>query len=150
MCTTPVLAMLEFDKTFVLECDASSIDLRVVLMKERHPLASTSKELCNHNLRKSTYDKEMMAILYAIETWNSYLVVKNFQIKTNNHSLKYFLEQQLYSPKQHKWINKMLRNDYEITYKKGKENVFADALSIQFEEDGSLLSLSLPSPIWIE
>ena len=91
-----------------------------------------------------------MAILYAIETWNSYLVVKNFQIKTNNHSLKYFLEQQLHSPKQHKWINKMLRNDYEITYKKGKENVVINVLSRQFDEDGSLFALSLPIPRWLE
>jgi hypothetical protein len=44
----------------------------------------------------------------------------------------------------------MLGYDYEIIYKKGKENIVVDALSRQFEEDGSLLSLSLPSPGWLE
>lgn len=29
MCTTPILAMLDFNETFALECDASSRGLRV-------------------------------------------------------------------------------------------------------------------------
>ena len=44
----------------------------------------------------------------------------------------------------------MLGYDNEIIYKKGKENVVVDALFKQFEEDGSLFDLSLPSPIWLE
>jgi hypothetical protein len=44
----------------------------------------------------------------------------------------------------------MLGYNYEIVYEKGKENVFNDALSIQFEEDGSLFALSLPTLGWLE
>lgn len=33
----------------------------------------------------------------------------------------------------------MLGYDYEINYKKGKENVMVDALSRKYEEEGSLL-----------
>jgi hypothetical protein len=69
MCTTPVLVVPYFTKTFVLECDALGRGLGVVLMQEGHPLAFTSKQLCDHNLGKSTYEKEMMAILHAVETW---------------------------------------------------------------------------------
>jgi hypothetical protein len=43
----------------------------------------------------------------------------------------------------------MLGYDYEIIYKKGKENVVVDLLSRQFE-DGSLFALSLPRPGWLE
>jgi hypothetical protein len=44
----------------------------------------------------------------------------------------------------------MLGYDYEIIYKKGKDNIVVDALSRQHEEDKSLFVLSLPVPDWIE
>ena len=56
----------------------------------------------------------------------------------------------LSSLEQNKWLIKMLGCDYEIIYKKGKDNVVVDALSRQYEDEGSLFALSLPVPNWIE
>lgn len=44
----------------------------------------------------------------------------------------------------------MLGYDYEMIYKKGRENSVADALSHQFDEESTLLTISLPIPKWIE
>jgi hypothetical protein len=44
----------------------------------------------------------------------------------------------------------MLGYDYETIYKKGKWNAMVDALSKQFEENGSLLALSLPILGWLK
>ena len=38
--------------------------------------------------------------------------------------------------------------DYEITYKKGKDNIVADSLSRTFDDQGSLSAISMPVPNW--
>jgi len=99
---------------------------------------------------QSTYEKEMMAILHAVEAWRPYLLGRCFEIHTDHNSLKYFLEQCLSALQQNKWITKMLGYDYEIIYKKGQGNSVEDSLSHQFEEKSTLLAISLPIPEWIE
>jgi hypothetical protein len=150
MCTTPVMALPDFTKTFVLECDASRKGIGVVLMQEGRPLAFTSKQLSERNLGKSIYEKEMLATLHVVDLWRPYILGRRFQIKTNHQSLKYFLEQSISSPEQQKWVTKLCGYDYEIIYKKDKENVVADALSHKYEDEGSLFSLSFIVPDWLQ
>jgi hypothetical protein len=92
----------------------------------------------------------MLAILHAVDLWHPYLLGKCFQIKIDHRSLKYFLEQRISSPEQQKWVTKMFGYDYEIIYKKGKENVVVDALSRKYEEEGSLFSLSFIVADWLQ
>jgi hypothetical protein len=150
MCTTPVLALPDFTKTFFLECDASGKGTGVVLMQEGRPLAFTSKQLSKRNMGKSIYEKEMLAILHLVVLWRPYLLEQCFQIKTNHQSLKYFMEQRISSPEQQKWVTKLFGYDYEITYKKGKENLVADALSRKYEDEGSIFSVSFIVPDWLQ
>jgi hypothetical protein len=129
MCTTPVLALPDFTKTFVLESDASGKIIGAFLMQEGQPLAFTNKQLSRRNLGKSIYEKEMLVILHAMDLWHPYLLGQCFQINTNHQRLKYFMEQHISSLEQQKWVTKLFRYYYEIIYKKGKDNVVADALS---------------------
>jgi hypothetical protein len=47
-------------------------------------------------------------------------------------------------------VTKLFGYDYEIIYKKGKDNVVADALSQKYEEEGSCFSLSFIVPDWLQ
>jgi hypothetical protein len=150
MCTTSVLALPDFTKTFVLECDASGKVIGIVLMQEGRPLAFTSKQLSKKNMGKPIYEKEMLVTLHAIELWCPSLLGQCFQIKTDHQSLKYFLEQCISSQEQQKWVTKLFGYYYEIIYKKGKYNVVVDALAQKYEDEGSLFSLSFIVPDWLQ
>jgi hypothetical protein len=43
MCTTPILSLHDFTKTFVLECDALGKGIDTILMQYDKPLTFTSK-----------------------------------------------------------------------------------------------------------
>ena len=150
MCTTSILAVNNFTITFVLEGDVSRKGLGAVLMQDGRPLSFISKQLCHKSLDKSTYEKEMMVILHAVNTWQLYLIRWCFQIKLDHHNSEYFLEQMLSSLEKHKWVRKMLGYDYEIIYKKRKDNVVVEMKSRKHEEEGSLFSLSSPVPEWLK
>ena len=76
----------------------------------------------------------MLEILYALKQGLPYLIGIHSEVKANHESLKYFLEQRISSEEQQKWVTKMLGYDFEIIYKKGKQNVVVDALSIKYED----------------
>ena len=52
------------------------------------------------------------------------------------------MERKIPSPEQQKWVTKLLGFDFEITYKKGKENVLADVLS-QLPEQAEVSALRI-------
>jgi hypothetical protein len=95
MCKAPVLTTPDFTKTFIVECDASGNGIGVVLMQEERPLYFESLPLKGNDLHKPIYEKEMMEILHALKKWCPYLIGRDFKVKTDHDSLKYFLEQRL-------------------------------------------------------
>jgi hypothetical protein len=87
-----VLALPDFTKNFVLECDAPRKGIGAAVMQYGQPLDFSSKQLSYQHLGQSIYEKEMLAILHAVDLWHPYLLGQHFQIKTDHQSLKYFLE----------------------------------------------------------
>ncbi|GJT42535.1 putative mitochondrial protein [Tanacetum coccineum] len=139
-----VLALPNFDQEFVVETDASGKGIGAVLCQDGHPIAYWSKTLSAKHQALSTYEKEFLAVVAALDKWKGYLLDRHFKIRTDHFSLKYLLNQKLTTPFQFKWLPKLLGYDYEIVYKKGSENVVADALS-RVDSSGELLQISVSS-----
>ncbi|XP_037492363.1 uncharacterized protein LOC119369775 [Jatropha curcas] len=104
----------DFDKTFEIECDASGVGIGVVLMQERKPIAYFSEKLNGAQINYSTYDKELYALVRALEVWQHYLLPKEFVIHTDHESLKH------------------LKGQVSFCDKYKEENIMADALSKRY------------------
>jgi len=129
MTRVPVLGLLDFDKAFILEIDASGAGIGAVLVQEGRPLVFLSQVLSPKHLGLGIYEKEFLAVLVAVDKWRHYLEGGRFIIKTDHESLKFLLQQRLQTQLQKKGMAKLMGLDYTIQYRKGKENVAADAPS---------------------
>lgn len=127
--TAPILAIPNFDAPFEVETDASKMGIGAVLMQNGHPLAYINKSLGLKWQVLSVYEKELLAIVFAIQKWEQYLLGNHFVKRTDKKSLKWLLQQKVSTPFQQFWLSKLMGFDYEIVYKASKENVAADALS---------------------
>ena len=144
MIEAPVLGLPDFTQEFVVEADASGTGIGAVLCQNGHPLAYLSKALSVKHQSLSTYEKEFLAVIAALDKWKGYLLDRHFKIKTDHFSLKYLLDQKMTTPFQLKWLPKLLGFDYEIAYRKGSENTAADALS-RVNHSGELLQMVVSS-----
>lgn len=145
----PVLALPYFTKEFVLETDASAVGVGAVLMQQGHPLAFFSKALGPRNQTLSTYDKECLAIILAIDKWKSYLQHNPFVIHTDKKSLVQLGDHKFNTHIQQKAFFKLMGLQYKIFYKPGITNKAADALSRR-EHGQEVQAISAIQPKWLD
>ena len=127
--TTPVLALPDISKDFVVYCDASHQGLGCVLMQDGRVIAYASRQLKEHENRYPTHDLELAAVVHALKIWRHYLIGNKCDIYTDHKSLKYFFTQEDLNMRQRRWLELIKDYDLEIHYHPGKANVVADALS---------------------
>ena len=109
-----MLALPNFKQPFVVETDASDKGIGAVLMQNQHPLAYLSRALGPQLQGLSTYEKESLAILLAIDRWHPYLRQSPFVIRTDQRALSHLDEQRLTTPWQQKVLTKLLGLHYSI------------------------------------
>lgn len=129
MTQTPVLGLPNFQDPFTVETDACQDGIGAVLMQHGKPIAYLSKALGEKHKALSIYEKEFLALIMAVERWRHYLQRQEFIIVTDHKSLAYLNEQNLHSELQRKAMTRLMGLQFKIVYRKGKENMAADALS---------------------
>lgn len=146
-----MLALPDFTIPFVVETDASGLGMGVVLSQGGHLIVFFSKQFCPKLLSSFTYVRELAPITTAVKKWRQYLLGHHFVILTDHRSLKDMMNQAIQTPKQHRYLARLLGFDYTIQYRTGKTNVVADALSRSMELSArSLFILSMPQFLFLD
>ena len=82
----PILALLDFNKVFQVDCYASGIAIGAILSQEGRPIAYFSQKLNDTKRKDSIYDQEFYTIVQALNKWGHYLLPKDFVLYTNHQA----------------------------------------------------------------
>ena len=133
LCAHRLLQYPDFSRPFIVSCDASNYGIRGVLSQNFDgkvlPIAYISRTLSETEINYATIEKELLAILYSVETFRPYLYGRQFTLETDHRPLVWLHNVKNANSKLVRWRYLLNDYDYEIVYKKGIINLNADALS---------------------
>jgi hypothetical protein len=138
-----VLQLPDFDKSFVIDCDASGSGFGAVLHQGVGPLTFFSRAIAPHHAKLAAYERELIGLVKAVRHWRPYLWTRPFVVRIDHFSLKYLLDQRLSTTPQHTWVSKLFGYQLSVEFNPGRQNVAADALSRRHEDDVTVHSLSI-------
>ena len=131
--SAPIIQPPDWSLPFEIMCDASDFAIGVVLGqtkdKKHHAVAYASKTLTGAQLNYAASEKELLAVVFAIDKFRSYLVGAKVIVYTDHAALKYLLTKKDAKPRLIRWILLLQEFDLEIKDKKRVENTVADHLS---------------------
>lgn len=113
--------------------DASNFAIEAVLsqgpVNSDKPECFASRTLSTAETNYSTIEKEMLAIIWAVQYFRPSLFGKRFTIVTDHKPLTWLMNFKQPNSKIIRWRLQLQEYDFEVIYKKGSQNVIADALS---------------------
>ena len=130
--TTPIVRVPNWMLPFEVMCDASDLAIGAVLgQREGKPYVVyyASKTLKEAQRNYTTTEKELLAVVYALDKFRAYLVGSNIIIFTYHSALKYLLTKQNAKVRLIRWVLLLQEFNLQIRDKKGVENVVANHLS---------------------
>ena len=142
--SAPILQPLDWTLPFEVMCDASNYAVGAVLGQRRdkqvYAIYYASHTLDEAQINYATIEKELLAVVFAIDKFRSYLTGSKVIVFTDHAALKYLLAKKDAKLRLIRWILLLQEFDLQIRDKSGAENVVADHLS-RLELPGKELEL---------
>ncbi|KAM1024481.1 hypothetical protein ACFX13_038477 [Malus domestica] len=140
--SAPIIMPPDWSLPFELMCDASDYAISAVLGQRRnkqpHVIHYASQTLNDAQLNYSTTEKELLAVVFALDKFRSYLLGTKVIVYSDHAVLKYLITKKEAKPRLIRWMLLLQEFNIEIRDKKGSKNVVADHLSYLVHEEDSL------------
>ena len=130
------LAHPDHEKPFILETDASGYAWGAMISQmddegKLRPVACYSRGFADAETRYDTHDRELLAIIRALEAQRHWLAgtKEPITILTDHNNLNYFANKRLLSARQTRWMEILSNFNFQIRYRPGRQNSIPDHLS---------------------
>ena len=122
--TTLIIQLPNWALPFELMCDSSDYAIGIVLGqrvdKIHHAVYYAFRTLNDAQLNYSTTEKELLAIIFALDKFRSYLLHSKVMVFTDLAAIRYLLTKRDSKPRLIRWILFLQEFDLEIHDKKGE------------------------------
>jgi len=132
--STPILAYPDFNKSFLLDTDASNSGIGAVLSQVgddglEHVVAYASRLLTKPERRYCVTRRELLAVVTFTKHFRPYLLGKHFTLRTDHGSLQWLYNFKEPEGQMARWLQTLQEFDFQIVHRKGRLHNNADALS---------------------
>src|SRR5258706_4892657 len=157
--SAPILTFPSQSSCFCLECDAPNFVTRAVLSQVQadgmhQPITFMSKGFSDVECNYQIHDKEMLAIMHALDEWHHFLegAMEKFEILMDHWNLAYFQDAQKLNCQQVHWSLFLSHFDFSLHHQPGQLMGRPDALSWRSDhpcgkDDNANITL-LPSDVF--
>ena len=129
--STPVLKYYDAEEELTVQCDASDKGIGAALLQNGQPLAFASRALTDTETRYAPIEKEMLAVVFALNKFNQYVYGRPVTVNSDHKPLEAIAQKPLRNaPKRLQgMLLKIQKYDIKIVYKPGTKMYLADTLS---------------------
>ena len=148
----PILQSPNWDLPFESMCDASDFVVGSVLGqwigKKSTGICYASKTLADAQLNYTTMEKELLAVVFALEKFRPYVLGSKIIMYMDHAPLKYLVSKKEVKQRLIRWVHLLQEFDLEIKDKKGSESSVADHLSRLHTTSSREISDAFPASIF--
>jgi hypothetical protein len=133
----PVLRLYDPKLPMTIQADASSTGLGACLMQKSQPMAYASRALSDAETRYAQIERELLAIVYAVEQFHLYIYGREVEVESDHRPLETIVRKpiQKASPRLQLMLLRLLRYKLAVKYVPGSKMYIADTLSRAYIPD---------------